>query len=199
MPHESAVRPAATRGAPTPPARDRVALARWQAHSRQLAAQQLFYLQAVEQFWRNAMRGSGLAHLRCVRCRQDELAPFFVQGFRLLRLVQDVPRGGHGGMADRLRAPGRVVGASRALPALPARPAGRARLMGAHLGAVASGAGSAMLRRAGLARGLGGGVASTCMPAQCGRSGCPRTMCVSVVMGSGGPEHFSDDAWMRRP
>src|SRR5262245_28563705 len=92
--------------------RERLELAAWKALARQIAARtgvSPYRLHAADAYWRLALRGYGFSHLHCARCRQDEVVPFLMQGMRLPPAVQHVPHGGHGAVADRLPAAGRVV------------------------------------------------------------------------------------------
>jgi hypothetical protein len=191
---------AVTRSGPETTPRYRVALTGWSALALQIAERQRqpSHLQVVEAYRRDAIRGYGFSHLHCGLCRQNEVVPFFVQGVRLLPAA-DVPHGAHCVAPERTRAACRAIPAVRAVSAMSGQAAGRVRLIGARLGAAASGAGRVGLqRRVGMAPaqmvasrpngGAGapaslGGVASTCIPAPCGRSGCSRTMCVRVFLG----------------
>jgi hypothetical protein len=202
--HASPVKSALTRSGPEAAPRDRAPLAGWSALARQLAARQRLpsHLQVVEAYRRHAIRGCGVSHLHCGLCRQNEVVPFFVHGVWHLPVVQDVPHGGHGALPDRTRSASGAV-AVRAVPAVSGQAAGRVRLMGVRLGAAAPGAGRlGPQRRVGMApaqiasspnRGASapaplGGVASTRIPAPCGRIGCSRTMCVRVSLGPAQPE-----------
>jgi len=202
-PHAGPVKAVVARSEPETTLRERFALARWNALARQIAARHRvspFHLQPVEASWRHALRGYGISHLHCALCRQDEVVPFIVQGARFPPVGPDAEHGGHVVGPDRLRAAGRAAPATQA--------AARVRLVGARFGAGRFG----LPRRPGIAprlvAGLNGGFsaaarhggsASTCLPASCGRIGCPRTMCVRVAMGSANPRSLHGQVWARRP
>jgi len=198
----SPVKLAITRSGPVTTPRDRVALGGCNALAQQTTSRERMtrsHLQMVEAYRRHAMRAHGLSHLLCGLCRQNEVAPFFVQGVRLLPAVRDVPHGAHGVVRARPRA---VEGAQalRAVPVVSGQAAGCVRLMGARFvvagagrfgmqGRVGNASARVAITRPGGARARTrlGGSAATCIPASCGRVGCPRAMCVRVFPGSARP------------
>ena len=188
-------KPAVMRRETVMTAHERLALAAWHALARQIAARvraSPFHQQAIGGYWRHAIRCYGRLH--CARCRQDEVVPFVMQGLPPLPAVQPVPRRGHDVVADRSHV--------RAARAMSAQLAGRVRLMGARLGVAAGGGRFGLLHMMGNAPGqaapvdprggasapAGLGSCTSTIHASCGRVGCPRTMCVRVVLGSGDPE-----------
>ena len=120
------------RSEPRPHAHARQDLAHQNHQNHQNAAQQRppVYLLAIEQFWRHAIPGCGVARLLCRQCGREVVVPVLLRGARLLPIVQDVSHCRHGAVADRWRPATRVDPATRASSGLAA---GRARLMGARL------------------------------------------------------------------